>query len=101
LIIAGSDYPWCRERAPWGSLLASHPGEAVVLLSHTPDNAAAAARHGANFILSGHNHGGQYCLPLLGAFVVPSRIGHRYLHGVYDVTSDCVLSVSRGLGAST
>jgi predicted MPP superfamily phosphohydrolase len=34
-----------------------------ILLSHTPETYAEAAEHGFDFMLSGHTHGGQLCLP--------------------------------------
>jgi hypothetical protein len=73
----------------------------VVLLSHTPDNAPAAASAGASLILSGHNHGGQICLPLFGPFVAPSRHGLAFTGGLYRVGADSLLNVSRGVGVSS
>ncbi|MBI5155486.1 metallophosphoesterase [Candidatus Poribacteria bacterium] len=101
LVFAGTDVPWGGRRSDWRRLLAHGPQDALILLSHSPDNAPVAARHGANLILSGHNHGGQYCFPVIGPIVVPSRTGHRFNHGVFDVGEDCVLCVSRGVGTSS
>ena len=102
LIFTGTDAPWDGIRQPdFRRLVRRETGDAVVLLSHTPDNAPAAARNGASLILSGHNHGGQICLPLLGPMIVPSRYGLRYAGGVYRVGADGVLNVSRGIGASS
>ncbi len=100
LIFAGTDAPWGGRRSNWPRLLRKSPGDSLVLLSHTPDNTPAAVRHGANLVLSGHNHGGQACLPLVGAVVVPSLYGHRYLEGVIDAGPETVLVVSRGIGSS-
>ena len=72
-----------------------------MLLSHTPDNAPAAAKFGANLVLSGHNHGGQMALPIFGPVVVPSRTGHAFTAGVFDLPPACVLNVSRGVGVTT
>ncbi|MCB2153864.1 metallophosphoesterase [bacterium] len=100
LIFAGTDAPWGKTRSDWRELVRRGTGEAVILLSHTPDNAPGAARNGANLVLSGHNHGGQLAFPLIGPIVVPSRYGLKYTCGVYDIGDDCVLNVSRGIGVS-
>jgi predicted MPP superfamily phosphohydrolase len=68
-----------------------------VLLAHTPDVIRDAARRGVDLMLSGHTHGGQVRLPLLGATVVPSRYGHRYASGAFRVEGT-TLYVSRGMG---
>lgn len=100
LLFAGTDYPWKRDRPQWEQLLDRDPGDAAIVISHTPDNAPDAARAGANLVLAGHTHGGQYCAPLIGPLVVPARTGHRFPAGVYDIGRDCVLHVARGIGAS-
>jgi predicted MPP superfamily phosphohydrolase len=68
-----------------------------LLLAHSPDVIRDAARLGVDLMLSGHTHGGQVRLPLLGATVVPSRYGHRYAAGEFHVDGT-TLYVSRGLG---
>lgn len=100
LVFAGTDMPWGKTRSDLPQLLAHGTADAAVLLSHSPDNAPAAARAGANLVLAGHNHGGQYCLPLVGPVCVPSRTGHRFVEGVFDLEDSCVLVVSRGVGCS-
>ena len=67
------------------------------MLAHTPDVIRDAARLDVDLMLSGHTHGGQIRLPLLGATVVPSRYGHRYAAGEFHVEGT-TLYVSRGLG---
>lgn len=101
VILAGTDAPWDRRNPDWRALLQSHSADCVILLSHTPDNAPEAARHGANLVLSGHNHGGQVRLPLVGPVVVPSRLGHRFCDGFHEVSPTCVVNVSRGVGCGT
>jgi uncharacterized protein len=68
-----------------------------ILLAHTPDVIRDAARRGVDLMLSGHTHGGQVRFPLLGATVVPSRYGHRYAAGQFQVEGT-TLYVNRGLG---
>lgn len=101
LVFTGTDYPWNQHRPDLRRLCRRETGDAVVFLCHTPDLASAAARAGASLILSGHNHGGQICLPVLGPVIVPSRHGLQFAGGAYRVGGDSVLNVSRGVGVSS
>ena len=65
-------------------------GEAVILLAHEPDFADQVARYPVALQISGHSHGGQVRLPLLGALYLPPlarkypwglrQLGHLYLY---------------------
>jgi predicted MPP superfamily phosphohydrolase len=68
-----------------------------ILLAHSPDILPLAKSHGVDLVLSGHTHGGQVRLPLLGATVVPSRYGARYAAGLFH-EGGAHLYVTRGLG---
>lgn len=70
----------------------------AIVLSHTPDAVLAASRLGIDLVVSGHNHGGQVCLPFLGAPIVPSDLGPRFASGLFDVNGTR-LFVTRGLGS--
>ena len=67
-----------------------------ILLSHTPDNIMWARQQGIDVMLSGHTHGGQIRLPILGPVYSPSRFGCRYSGGVFWL-NPTLLHVSRGL----
>ncbi len=71
-------------------------GEAVVLMAHEPDFAPFAARHPIDFQLSGHSHGGQIRLPLLGAPYLPP-LGRNYPMGSYRI-HQLVLYTNVGIG---
>lgn len=70
-----------------------------VVVSHDPDVFAYwPAELRLDLMLSGHTHGGQAHLPLLGPPFVPSQFGFRYLAGrIRDGGRQ--LYVSRGIGA--
>jgi len=76
------------------------PGEPVVLLCHGPDYAddllARAEGHAVSLMLSGHTHGGQVCLPLVGPVVLP-RYGQKYVAGWFQF-GKLQLHVNRGIG---
>jgi len=73
-------------------------GACAILLSHSPETFDEARHYGFSFMLSGHTHGGQICLP--GGFPVirngrcPARMisGPWEHHGLHGYTS-------RGTGA--
>ena len=71
-----------------------------VVLSHDPDVFAYwPPHHRLDLMLSGHTHGGQAWVPILGPPFVPSQFGFRYLQGLMR-DGDRQLYVSRGVGAS-
>jgi predicted MPP superfamily phosphohydrolase len=73
-------------------------GSPVILLAHEPDIFPAVPPR-VVLTLSGHTHGGQCRLPLVGPLVVPSRYWRRYAYG-HIVESGRHLIVSGGLGYS-
>jgi predicted MPP superfamily phosphohydrolase len=77
--------------------LASIPKEeTVVLLSHEPDFADEAALHPIDLQLSGHSHGGQIWLPIIGAPWLPPY-AQKYPRGKYQV-GGLTLYTNIGLG---
>ena len=72
-------------------------GDLTVLLYHSPDLIQEASAHQVDLVLSGHTHGGQIRLPLLGPVVTYSRYGRRYASGLFH-EGDTTMYVSRGLG---
>lgn len=70
---------------------------AAILLVHEPDFADAVASTGRfDLQLSGHSHGGQIRLPLVGAPVLP-RYARKYPMGLYR-PDNMLLYTNRGLG---
>ncbi len=75
------------------------PEGAAILLAHEPDfadEAAASGRFGLQ--LSGHSHGGQIILPLIGSPLLP-RLARKYPRGQYQVNG-MQLYTNRGLGTT-
>ncbi|CAA9410992.1 MAG: hypothetical protein AVDCRST_MAG22-1875 [uncultured Rubrobacteraceae bacterium] len=70
---------------------------AAVLLAHEPDFADVAAAAGRfDLQLSGHSHGGQVRIPLLGRAVLPP-FSQRYTRSLHRV-GEMLLYANRGLG---
>lgn len=98
LRLAGLDDAW------WGQpdlkrALTGLKQTPTLLMSHNPDLLPEVPAW-VGLTVSGHTHGGQVRLPLVGAPVVPSRYGQRFAQGF--VTGDLGARgfVSRGLGVS-
>jgi predicted MPP superfamily phosphohydrolase len=71
----------------------------VILLAHAPDFADISSKSGKfDLQLSGHTHGGQIRLPLIGPLYLP-RLGRKYPSGEYKI-GNMVLYTNRGLGTS-
>lgn len=76
-------------------------GEYSILLAHVPDYAKQYAAWGADFTLSGHNHGGIVQLGKLGGVISPRyQLFPNYDSGVYEENGS-VMFLSRGLGTHT
>jgi len=84
ITIAGVDDPFYG----WDDLdkaLAGTPKERfTLLLSHSPQIAYRAARAGVDLMLSGHTHGGQVRLPLIGAVKTQNTLGRKMDQGLFD-----------------
>jgi predicted MPP superfamily phosphohydrolase len=85
--------------APWGPAidLSSMPqGNPRILLSHSPDLFYKARDWGVDLMFSGHNHGGQIRLPLVGAVFVPSLYSRRFDRGFFRA-DQTLLYVNEGI----
>jgi predicted MPP superfamily phosphohydrolase len=93
LVAIGHEGPWFRP----GPDLSNCPQDIFrICLSHTPDNISWARENKIRIMLSGHNHGGQIRLPLIGSIFVPSLYGRRYDCGSFE-EPPTMLHVTRGL----
>jgi hypothetical protein len=97
LNLAGVDYQ--RMSKPYlegaGRLIA--PDACNVMLSHNPDVFDVAVRQGYDLTVSGHTHGGQVRVEILGADLNAARFFTPYVDGIYRKDKSAIF-VSRGLG---
>lgn len=79
----------------------AQPDGPVILLSHGPDYADTVVAHRrgplVDAMLSGHSHGGQIRLPIVGALHTPYG-GKKYVEGLFQL-GRMQLYVNRGIGA--
>ena len=68
------------------------------MLTHSPDIFPKVPKE-VNLTLSGHVHGGQVRLPLLGAIIVPSKYGDKYSYGLIEEDNKKMI-VTSGIGTS-
>ncbi len=111
-IIAGVDDPYYGH-ADVDAALKNAPvaSDFTLLLSHSPQTAEHAARLGVDLMLSGHTHGGQVRLPLIGPLKTQNPLARKMDCGVWDrpklehllnreVGGDMVTFISRGIGVA-
>lgn len=72
-----------------------------LLLSHSPDMILEKIKIRADLTLSGHTHGGQIRVPIIGALISPGQgIFPKYTKGIYELIDNNKLYIDSGLGTS-
>jgi predicted MPP superfamily phosphohydrolase len=107
LRVAGLDWWLCAVDDVWAgkpdldAALRGVPPDAFRLfLCHEPDYADKAAARGIPLQLSGHSHGGQVRLPLIGAPMLPP-LAHKYPIGLQRIgTTDSFVYTNVGVGVT-
>lgn len=100
LNLVGLDDAWSGQ-PDLNQAMANLPaGLPTILLMHEPDLADTYAQDGRiSLQLSGHSHGGQIRLPLVGPLILP-YLGRKYDLGLYQV-NDMWLYTNGGLGVTS
>jgi predicted MPP superfamily phosphohydrolase len=95
-IVGVDDLWWGADDLP--TALRSVPAhDAKILLCHNPIGIREAAEHDVDFVLSGHTHGGQVRLPVVGSVYGRSKLGERFVEG-WNRLNGTQIYVSRGIG---
>lgn len=72
----------------------------TILLSHRPELYDTYVSSGANLVLAGHYHGGQFRIPFIGGVIAPGAgFFPEYAEGTFT-EGNMTMVVSRGLGNS-
>jgi predicted MPP superfamily phosphohydrolase len=101
-LLAGIDDPHMyrtHDYAPFRPMV--EEADFTLLLSHSPEACFEAEREGVDWMLSGHTHGGQICLP--GGFPLIAHIGDApksVIRGPWQV-GNVKGYTTRGVGTST
>ena len=97
MVVAGMESAWSGNPS-WGTATrGTKPEDHIIALMHEPDYVEVLSQDPRLILqLSGHTHGGQVRLPLVGALRLPSY-GKLFQAGFYDVNGS-KLYVNRGVG---
>jgi uncharacterized protein len=74
-------------------------GDFGIAVMHSPDSAPETASLGYDLLVAGHTHGGQVCLPFVGALVTNCSMPRQLVDGLIRM-GPSILHTSRGLGTS-
>jgi len=97
LWIIGVDDLWWKADDIRAALRSVPSHDPKVLLCHNPMGIRVAAAHGIDLMLSGHTHGGQVWLPVVGSVYGRSKLGERFVQG-WNRLGGTQIYVSRGIG---
>jgi predicted MPP superfamily phosphohydrolase len=95
-MVGVDDLWWGADDLP-AALRAVPARDPRILLCHNPIGIRQAAAHGIDFVLSGHTHGGQVRLPVVGSVYGRSKLGTRFVEG-WNRLDGTQIYVSRGIG---
>jgi len=98
LAVAGTDFVWLGKPDPAATLKGIAPATPVLALVHEPDYFdVMSARRDILLQVSGHTHGGQCRVPLVGYAPAKVDFGRKYIRGPYT-RGDSNLFVTSGVG---
>ena len=100
LAIAGTDFVWLGKPDPEAALKGIARDTPVLALVHEPDYFdEMIARRDILLQLSGHTHGGQCRVPLMGFAPAKVKHGEKYIYG-HHASGGSNLFVTRGVGTT-
>jgi predicted MPP superfamily phosphohydrolase len=71
----------------------------TIILEHNPDIILDPRAKTADLVVSGHTHGGQVRLPIIGAIApLPTKLGRDFDRGLFKYADSSQLFITRGAG---
>ena len=102
IAVAGIDDVWTGHFDLTESMRSIPSQRYTILLSHNPSVIDENETDAAHLIVSGHTHGGQLRLPLMGPLTtLPTSLGNAYDQGLFGLDDGRTLAISRGVGESS
>ena len=100
LAIAGTDFVWLGKPDPQKTLRGISSSTPILALVHEPDYFDTMTAHREIMLqLSGHSHGGQCRVPLIGYAPKTVKYGTKYVEGAFS-NGRSNLFVTRGIGTT-
>jgi len=100
IYIAATDHVWLGRPDPIATLKDVPANAPLITMVHEPDYFDTMVQHhGQHLQLSGHTHGGQCRVPIIGYAPKTVKYGKKYVYGKYE-QGDSSLFVSRGIGTT-
>ena len=99
LYVGGVDDTWTARDDVTCALAGRPAGAPAILLAHDPNLFPRAAAAGADLVLSGHTHGGQFAVPGFARRWNLARVVTAFTSGIYRAGAS-TLYVNRGLGTT-
>lgn len=101
LFLAATDCIWGGQPDPEATLSGIPRNAPLITLVHEPDYFDTMVQHHrAHLQLSGHTHGGQCRVPLIGYSPIKVKYGKNYIYGRFQC-GDSQLFVTRGIGTTS
>lgn len=113
ITVAGTDDPYYGHADVARALAGRDPQRFCLLVAHSPQVVLQAARQNVDLMLSGHTHGGQVRLPLVGALKTQNPLSGKIDRGLFDrarlrailgarypAAKYLILYVTRGVGVA-